>query len=154
MRNPIEVLFWSIAFPGFGQFLNRKIIKGIIFILLEIIINIQSRFNEIIVLSFHGEMEQALSITNFQWLMFYPCLYFYAMWDAYRDAGGVKHKFAFLPYAFCAYFVTVGLIYSPKLSIFGFLLGPVWLPMLFVIPGIIVGNILIYIGKQFSITQA
>ena len=154
MRNPIEVLFWSIAFPGFGQFLNRKIIKGIIFILLEIIINVQSRFNEIIVLSFHGETEQALSITNFQWLMFYPCLYFYGMWDAYRDAGGVKHKFSFLPYAFCAYFVTVGLIYSPKLSVFGFLFGPVWLPMLFVIPGIIVGNILIYIGKRFSTTQA
>lgn len=150
MRNPIEVLLWSIALPGFGQFLNGKIVKGIVFILLEIIINVQSRFNELILLSFHGETEKALEMTNYQWLMFYPCMYFYAMWDAYKDAGGAKHKLSFLPYVFSAYFVTVGLIFASKASIFGYVLGPVWLPMLFVIPGIIVGNILIQIGKRFS----
>ncbi|WP_338469468.1 hypothetical protein R4Z10_11605 [Niallia sp. XMNu-256] len=152
MRQPIEVLLWSIALPGFGQLLNGRFLKGIVFILLEIIINVQSRFNELIVLSFLGETEKALSLTNYQWLMFYPCIYFYAMWDAYRDAGGAKHKFSFLPYVFCAYFVTVGLIYSPKVNVLGFPIGPVWLPMLSVIPGIIVGNILIQIGKRLGST--
>ncbi len=152
MRQPIEVLLWSIALPGFGQILNGKIVKGIVFILLEIIINVQSRFNELILLSFQGETEKAISVTNYGWLMFYPCVYFFAMWDAYKDAGGAKHKFSFLPYVFCAYFVTVGLIYSPKGNLFGVPFGPVWLPMLFVIPGIIVGNILIQIGKRMSST--
>ena len=40
--NPKEVLLWSIAFPGFGQLLNGKYFKGIMLILLEVIINIQS----------------------------------------------------------------------------------------------------------------
>ncbi|WP_428908324.1 hypothetical protein [Niallia sp. Krafla_26] len=150
-KKPIEVLFWSIALPGFGQFLNGKIVKGIVFVLLEIIINVQARFNELILLSFLGETEKALSLTNYQWLMFYPCIYFYSIWDAYRDAGGAKHRLSFLPYVFSAYFVTVGLIYSSKVVIFGHLIGPVWLPMLFAIPGVIVGNILIQIGKRLGL---
>lgn len=137
-----EALFWSIAFPGFGQFLNGKLIKGIVFIVMEILINVMANFNTIIISSFHGEIDQAIQQTNFLWLMFYPCLYFFAMWDAYKDAGGGKGRFSFLPFVFCAYFVTVGLIFSTKLRIFAVLFGPVWLPMLFVIPGVLVGLLL------------
>ncbi|MED4074590.1 hypothetical protein P4602_25575, partial [Priestia endophytica] len=67
------------------------------------------------------------------------CLYFFAMWDAFKDAGGGKERYSFLPFVFGAYFVTVGLIYSSNLRIFGWLLGPVWLPMLFLIPGVGIG---------------
>jgi hypothetical protein len=71
--------------------------------------------------------------------MFYPCLYFYAMWDAFKDSGGGKEPFSFLPFVFAAYFVTVSCIYSSGFRIFGLLLGPVWLSMLCVIPGVICG---------------
>ena len=54
----------------------------------------------------------------------------FAMWDAYKDAGGGKESFSFLPFVFSAYFITVGLIFSPTLRIMGILFGPVWLPML------------------------
>jgi hypothetical protein len=135
----IERLLWSIALPGFGQFLNQKYMKGIIFIILEFLINVQSNFNEAIRLSFLGRIEESVHVINYQWLMFYPCLYFFAMWDAYKDAGGGKSPYAFLPFVFSAYFVTVGLIYSTELTIFGIFFGPIWLPMLSVIPGLIVG---------------
>ncbi|MFE8064771.1 hypothetical protein [Priestia aryabhattai] len=135
----IEKLLWSIALPGFGQFLNGKFMKGIIFIFLEFLVNIQANFNEIIILSFHGSIQAAIQQTNYQWLMFYPCLYFFAMWDAYRDADGGKILYSYIPFVMMAYFVTVGLIYSSRLQLFGILLGPVWLPMIFVIPGLIVG---------------
>jgi hypothetical protein len=140
--NPNEKLFWSIAFPGFGQFLNGKYSKGILFVFLEFLINVQSNFNEVIMLSFHGEIEKAILLSDYQWLMFYPCLYFFAMWDAWKDAGGGKERFSFVPFVFLAYFVTVGCIYSSDLKLFGILLGPVWLPMLCVIPGIITGILL------------
>ena len=110
--NPYEKLLWSIALPGFGQLLNGKYIKGILFIFLEIIINVQGSFNEIIMSIFQGEIENAVVQANYQWLMFYPCLYFYAMWDAFKDSGGRKEPFSFLPFVFAAYFVTVGCIYS------------------------------------------
>jgi hypothetical protein len=138
-KNAIEKLLWSIALPGFGQFLNDKYFKGTILLLLELLINVQAKFNEVIILSFHGEIQRAIERTDYGWLMFYPCLYFFSMWDAWKDAGGGRDQYSFLSFIFVAFFVTVGLIYSPKLMIFGVLLGPVWLPILFVIPGIILG---------------
>ena len=149
--NPYEKLLWSIALPGFGQLLNGKYIKGILFILLEIFINVQANFNEIIMLSFQGDIEKAIAQADYQWLLFYPCLYFYAMWDAFKDGGGGKEPFSFLPFVFSAYFVTVGCMYSSIFRIFGVLLGPVWLPMLCVIPGIMVGLLLkIFIKSQYD----
>ncbi|MFA9557518.1 hypothetical protein ACERII_09450 [Evansella sp. AB-rgal1] len=140
--NTTESLLWSIALPGFPQILNGRYVKGFIFVFLEILINVQANFNEIIIFSFLGDIEQAITNTNYLWLMFYPCLYFFAMYDAYRDAGGNKQRYSSIPFVFCAYFVTFGLILSPKFTIFGHLIGPMWLPMSFVIPGLIVGTII------------
>jgi TM2 domain-containing membrane protein YozV len=139
VNNAIEKLLWSIALPGFGQFLNGKVIKGIVFVILEFLVNVQANFNVIIISSFRGDIQKAISQADYQWLMFYPCLYFFAMWDAYKDAGGGKERYSFLPFVFSAYFVTVGCIYSSNFLLFGVLLGPVWLPMLSVIPGLGVG---------------
>jgi hypothetical protein len=137
--NPKEKLLWSIAFPGFGQMLNGKYFKGILFILLEFVINVQSHFNEVIMLSFNGEIEKTFARTEYQWLMFYPCVYFFAIWDAYKDAGGDKEPYSFLPFVSSAYLVTVGLMISSKIKVFGYLLGTVWFPMLCVIPGVVIG---------------
>ncbi len=141
-RAAFEKLMWSIALPGFGQFLNGKIIKGIVLVALEFLINVKANFNKIILLSFNGKINDSVLETDFQWLMFYPCLYFFSMWDAVKDAGGGKDTFSFLPYVFAAFFVTVGVIFSPVLKVFGIFFGPVWLPMLFVIPGVIIGLII------------
>ncbi|MFG6113573.1 hypothetical protein ACGTN9_00180 [Halobacillus sp. MO56] len=142
-HSPLEVLLWSIAFPGFGQLLNRQLVKGIFFIVLEVIVNLYSKFNTAIIYSYLGEIDKAIEVTNFQWLMFYPCLYMFTIWDAYKDAYAAEPpKLSFLPFVFSAYFVTVGLVYSSKLKLFGILFGPVWLPMLFVIPGLIIGLLL------------
>jgi hypothetical protein len=147
MEKRIEVLFWSIAFPGFGQILNSHLFKGFMFIGLEFLVNVQAHFNTVIVSSFQGEIQQAIDQTNFQWLMFYPCLYFFAMWDAYKNAEGEIPPFSFLPFVFAAFFVTTGLIYSPTLKIMGVLWGPVWLPIGFVFPGVVVGKLIQYVLK-------
>ncbi|KAB8137712.1 hypothetical protein F9U64_08265 [Gracilibacillus oryzae] len=148
MKAP-EVLFWSVALPGFGQLLNGKIVKGFILIGLEILINVMGNLNELIIFSFYGQMEMAVDAANFQWLMFYPCLYFFAIWDAFRDAGGDQKPYSFLPFVFSAYFVTIGTIYSSSFTLFQVLLGPVWLPILSVVPGLATGFLL-----QWLITKA
>lgn len=56
-----------------------------------------------------------------------------------KDAGGGKKPYSFLPFVFSAYCVTVRTIYSSKLTLFGVLLGPTWLPVLSVIPSVGVG---------------
>ncbi|MGG4371960.1 hypothetical protein ABEW47_25710 [Priestia megaterium] len=134
-----ESILWSIALPGFPQILNGQLLKGILFIILELIINVMANFNEAIRLSFIGNIEGAVSQANYRWLMFYPCLYFFAMWDAFKDAGGGKQPYSYLPFVSSAFFVTVGTIYSAQTKVFGVLLGAVWFPILWVIPGLIIG---------------
>lgn len=146
--KPTEALLWSIALPGFGQLLNGKIIKGIILIIFEISVNVQGNLNKVLLYSFYGEMDMAIKQADYQWLLFYPCLYFFAMWDAYRDAGGGQGPYAYLPFVFSAYFVTVGTIFSSSFTIFGVLPGPIWLPVLSVLPGVLIGIALQNIMKN------
>ncbi|MGM8216333.1 hypothetical protein ACLIA0_12250 [Bacillaceae bacterium W0354] len=148
----LEVLFWSIAFPGFGQLLNKHIIKGLSLILLEFVVNVQSKFNLAIIYSFSGEIEQAAQVADYQWLLFYPCIYFFGIWDAYKCASGEPEPFMFFPFVFSAYFVTVGLIYSSTTKVLGTNIGPVFLPMLFLIPGVAIGffirKLILYYTKE------
>lgn len=138
-QRKLENILWSIAFPGFAQILNGKLIKGILFIFLEFFINVQSNFNKAILYSFHGKIQAAIDITNYQWLMFYPCVYLFAMWDGVKDIDEGNTALLFLPFAISAFFVTVGLIFSDKFTIGGLIFGPVWLPIMFLFIGLLIG---------------
>lgn len=138
----LEAVLWSVALPGFAQLLARSYIKGLLFVFLEFLINAQSDFNLAIMYSFLGQTQLAMETVDVQWLMFYPCLYMFAMWDAYKLALKKEEPYIYLPFAFAAYFVTIGLMYSPKLTIFGFYLGPIFAGMLFVIPGVLIGQLI------------
>ncbi|UOQ84781.1 hypothetical protein [Gracilibacillus salinarum] len=148
-----EVMFWSIALPGFGQILNGKLVKGIVLIGLEMIINVQANINDIIIYSFYGQIDLAIETAEFQWLMFYPCLYFFAIWDAYKDAGGGNKPFAFFPFVCCAYSVTIGTIFSSSFTLFDVLFGPIWLPILSVLPGLFLGILLQMIMTKTTSTK-
>lgn len=152
-KDKLEKLLWSIALPGFGQLLNKQYVKGILLIVLEFVVNVMANLNQIIILSFYGKIQEAIDQTNYLWLMFYPCLYFFAMWDAYRDADGENKPFSFLPFVFSAYVVTVGAILSPTLRIFGVLIGPIWLPIISVPFGVAVGLIIKLILLKVSKDQ-
>jgi hypothetical protein len=141
----LEAILWNIAFPGFSQLISGQYVKGILFVILEFLINAKSHFNLAILFSFLGEMEKAYYVINFQWLMFYPCVYMFALWDAYRFAMPKEEKLSFLPFVFSAYFVTVGIMYSSKITIFKWNIGPVFLPMLFLIPGLLIGFFIRYL---------
>lgn len=150
MTSKTEAILWSIALPGFAQILNKKLIKGFVFIFLEFLINVNSHFNTAIMASFLGEIDRAIQVTNFQWLMFYPCMYMFAMWDAFKDAKGEVPPYSFLPFVCSAYTVTVGLMYSPIVKLKGVLIGPIWLPILSVIPGLTIGYLLMSLLKRWK----
>lgn len=153
-KTRLEVLLWSIAFPGFGQYLNGQLVKGTVFVVLEIIINLNSHFNKAIMLSFQWQIEQAINSVNYQWLMFYPCIYLFAIWDAFKHASAHDiPPYSFFPFVLSAYTVTIGIMYSNEITIFGKLFGPVWLPMLFLIPGLIIGFLLSSMLKSIHKTK-
>jgi hypothetical protein len=108
--SKLEAILWNIALPGFSQLLSGNYIKGIVLVSLEFMTNVNSHFNLAIMHSFMWEIEEAFKVINFQWLMFYPCLYMFGLWDAYRNAMPDDEKLSFLPFVFGAYFVTIGLI--------------------------------------------
>ncbi|WP_338473194.1 hypothetical protein R4Z10_08085 [Niallia sp. XMNu-256] len=92
---------------------------------------------------FLGKIKEAAAV-DYQWLMFYPCFYLFAMYDAYKFVEGENPRLSFFPFAFGAYFVTIGLMYSPKI-ILGISFGPIWLPMLSLIPRLGIGFFIRYI---------
>ncbi|EGO64208.1 hypothetical protein [Acetonema longum] len=139
MTNAVEKIFWSIAFPGFGQILNGKLVKGFAFIFIEYLTNVNANLNEVIIFSFTGDFKQAIEKTNYEWIMFYPCVYCFAIWDAYRDAGGGKSPYSFLPAVSSAYFGTLGVTFSPVFKIFGAMPGPILLGLTGMIAGALLG---------------
>jgi hypothetical protein len=141
----LEKALWSIAIPGFGQFLNKKYFKGIVLVVLEFLINVKAKVNTLIVLSFLGQTQQAMEVANYQWLMFYPCVYLFSIWDAYRDGSKEESPLLFLPFAIAAYIETVGVIYSRVFRINGVLLGPIFLPMICIFVGLGIGFIIRYV---------
>jgi hypothetical protein len=150
----LEVLLWSIALPGFGQIINKKIGKGLLFIALEFLINSQSHLNHVLMLSFQGDSIRAIQQTNYQWLLFYPCVYMYSMWDAYRDAGADNNSFTFLPFVLAAFVSTLAMMYSSKLTIAGMLPGPVWVTMFGCFAGLALGflirKLMLKVTKEHS----
>jgi hypothetical protein len=139
----IEKVLWSIAIPGFGQLLNKRYFKGIVLIILEFVINVKANINAAIVLSFLGETELAVKVSNYQWLMFYPCVYLFSIWDALRDGSNDAEKpLLFLPFAVSAYIETIGVIYSKVFRINGVLLGPIFLPLICIFIGLGAGFII------------
>lgn len=122
--------------------LNGKFLKGATLLILEFVINMNSNLNTIIITSFYGEIEKAIVQTNYQWLMFYPCVYLFAMWDAFRDAGGGKGPYSFLPFVFSAYFGTIGVIFSSTFHIVGKKWGPIWFSILCLIIGVAIGLVI------------
>ncbi|WP_100011358.1 hypothetical protein [Lentibacillus sediminis] len=141
-KNKAEALMWGIALPGVAQLLNKKYLKGTVLIFLELMINVMSNLNMAIVYSFQGDIPKSISATDYQWLMFYPCVYLFAIWDAYRDAGGAQSRFSFLPFVFAAYVSTIGVIYSSTFNVAGVYIGPVFLPILFIFIGLLLGRLI------------
>ncbi|WP_270182539.1 hypothetical protein [Alkalihalobacillus sp. CinArs1] len=135
---PIEVLLWSIAFPGFGQILNRAYIRGGFFILLEFLINVNSNLNLNILYSFQGKSSLAVDVTNYQWAMFYPCIYLFAIFEsyvmAYQRLSMRIPTYVSIPFVSGAYFSTIGVIYSNVIPI-----PPTFTPILGIVIGVGIG---------------
>lgn len=83
--------------------------------------------------------------------MFYPCIYMFGIWDAYKDAGGGELPYSTLPFVLGAYFGTIGVIYSPTLKILGILFGGVWLGIMGLAAVVCLGQFLRFVLRRESI---
>ncbi|WP_238442469.1 hypothetical protein [Desulfofalx alkaliphila] len=89
-KRPWVALVWSMLLAGFGHLYNMRLLKASILLVWTIVIIYFSNMNNAIVATFTGNFARAKEIVDYQWLMFFPSIYFYAMWDSYNDA--VQHN--------------------------------------------------------------
>lgn len=98
----------------------------------------------------YGNTEMAVKETNYEWLMFYSCIYVFGIWDAYKYAEPQTPAYSYLPFVIAAFLGTVGVIYSPTVRIFGCLLGSIWLPIICIVIGIVLGIVLRLLIIKYS----
>lgn len=90
-RTPYAALLWSAMLPGFGQMYNRDFIVGAVLIILEFGTNILAKLNYAIIHSFNFSSQvNELTDANFQWMLFYPGIWSYSMWQAYNKAREIN----------------------------------------------------------------
>ncbi|RVT59054.1 DUF5683 domain-containing protein [Niallia taxi] len=157
-KSPWASLLWSFVIPGFGQFYNGQFLIGIVLVALEVLINSCSNLNMSIYHTFHGELQKAHEVVNYNWGLFYPSLWGYGMWQAYNQAltinNNLREKGIKEP---CKRAVFTGLLYG---FVAGMVLGlffqfilvsPVYTGLTIGIIGAVIGHLvekLIFKGKQ------
>lgn len=92
--NPWMAAAWSSLLPGFGHIYNMKGVKSIIILGWALAIINFSHVNDGIILTFTGNFLKAREIVDYQWLMFFPSIYIFSIWDSYNDAVEMNKLFA------------------------------------------------------------
>jgi len=91
-RNPWAALLWSAMLPGLGQFYNRDYWIGLLVLILEFGINYLSRINCIILFEFSDQFQHQIDYMDLHWLMFYPAIYAFSMWQAFNRAIDINQE--------------------------------------------------------------
>lgn len=92
--NPWLAATWSALLPGFGHMYTGKVIKGIILLVWTVAIIYFSHINHGIIATFTGKLSKTNEIVNYQWLLFFPSIYLFSIWDSYNDAVETNKLFA------------------------------------------------------------
>jgi hypothetical protein len=144
-----------MTIPGFGQLYNRDYLVGLLLVFLEFVINVKAKINLAILFSFHGQFLQASQVADFQWLLFYPCVYSFSLWQAYNKAAeinlaaettDVERPRTYYSGAFigCAMGGTLGVIYCCGI-------GPIFGGIAGMMAGSLIGLIIEkYIKREFT----
>lgn len=90
-RAPYAALLWSAMLPGFGQLYNRDFTVAAVLIVLEFGTNIFANLNYAIIHSFNfSPQDSELTGVNLQWMLFYPGIWSYSMWQACNKAWEIN----------------------------------------------------------------
>lgn len=92
--NPWVAAAWSALLTGFGHIYNMKTFKALVLLIWTVAIIVLAHLTDAIVATFTGRFSRAAAIVDYQWLLFYPSVYIFAIWDAYNDSVEKNKLFA------------------------------------------------------------
>jgi TM2 domain-containing membrane protein YozV len=82
-RNPVMAVLWSAFIPGLGQLYIHRIVTAFFVIIWAVAFFYYSHGLEAISHLFLGEIKQATAVLEPQWVLFFPSLYGFAIFDSY-----------------------------------------------------------------------
>ncbi|TWD99370.1 hypothetical protein FB550_1075 [Neobacillus bataviensis] len=92
-RNPWIAAFWSAVFIGIGHLYNHKLLNGFILLTWGFVAAIQTNLPYIIIYTLTGQFERINEVIDYRWFLFFPSIYFFAIYDAYSSAVGYNRLF-------------------------------------------------------------
>ena len=84
-RNPFLAALWSFFMPGLGQLYIHRIVTAFVVIIWSVIFFYYSHMLEGVSLLFLGEVKKATTVLEPEWLLMFPSLYGFAIFDAYMN---------------------------------------------------------------------
>ncbi len=93
LRNPAVIALWSAVFPGMGQMLLCKYMRGFILFIWEVAVNLMSHLNLAIFYTFTLRFDMAKAVLDTRWLLLYIPTYLFAIADSYRTAVDLNNQF-------------------------------------------------------------
>ncbi|RIW34616.1 hypothetical protein D3H55_08860 [Bacillus salacetis] len=82
-RNPVMAVFWSLLVPGLGQLYIHRIVTAFFVNIWTVVFFYYSRGMEAISLLFLGEIQKATDVISPEWLLFFPSIYGFSLYDSY-----------------------------------------------------------------------
>jgi TM2 domain-containing membrane protein YozV len=89
-KNPLMVVWWSAAFPGFGHLFLNQYIRGVLLTLAEVILNTLAHINQSLMYSFSGRFQLAKNTLEIRWAVAYMLIYMLTVWDSYLNARSLN----------------------------------------------------------------
>ncbi|MFZ5824296.1 MAG: hypothetical protein ACOY94_08215 [Bacillota bacterium] len=84
-RNPWVPVFWSAVLGGAGHFHNMQLIKGAMLMGWYLVIVIKSSLSQAVVYTLLGQYDLAQQVVDYQWILFWPSIHLFNIWNAYVD---------------------------------------------------------------------
>lgn len=85
-RVPWVAALWSGAFAGMGHLYTHRIITGFILMGWYVAVVLMSKMGDLMIYTIFGPYDHIPQLVNYEWLLFFPSIYLYSMYDAYNHA--------------------------------------------------------------------
>lgn len=86
-KSPLSGMFWSVLSPGLGQLYSGSTVVGTFVLAWWIYVCYQAEFVRTWLHSFLGDFEAAAAMVDWQWFLFIPSMYAFAIYQAYTSVN-------------------------------------------------------------------
>jgi hypothetical protein len=86
-KNPIVGMIWSFFTPGLGQLYGGSTVVGTFVLAWWIYVCYKAEIVRSFLYSFQGDFNHAAAIVDWQWFLFIPSMYAFAMYQAYASVN-------------------------------------------------------------------